>query len=389
MAANNAFLKHRICLARRCASFHRPKPSPAAPTSNRSPSIASFIANPSARPRSSGAAQAKAELVWFKPWKKVLEWKAPFAKWFVGGQLNVSYNCLDRHLDTPAAQQGGDHLGGRARRPRQAGRRAHAHLHGSCIARSAGSPTCSSATASRKATACSSTCRWCPRRPSPCWPARASARCTRSSSAASARRRVADRINDCQAKLVITADGGYRRGAVVPLKQNVDEALTLKDARASAAESIEQVIVLRRANNEVHIAGRPRPLVAPRAGVRRRRLPAGADGQRGTALHPLHQRHHRQAQGHPAHHRRLPARRQADDQVRLRPAATTTSTGARPTSAGSRATATSSTARWPTARPSVMYEGAPNCPDRTASGASSRSTASRSSTPRRPRSAPS
>src|SRR5262245_5160548 len=48
-------------------------------------------------------AQAKAELVWFKPWTKVLQWKPPFAKWFIGGKLNVTYNCLDRHLDTPVA----------------------------------------------------------------------------------------------------------------------------------------------------------------------------------------------------------------------------------------------------------------------------------------------
>ncbi len=41
------------------------------------------------------------ELVWQTPWKKVLEWKAPFAKWFVGGKLNLSENCLDRHLTGP------------------------------------------------------------------------------------------------------------------------------------------------------------------------------------------------------------------------------------------------------------------------------------------------
>src|SRR5256884_762059 len=41
------------------------------------------------------------ELVWRAPWKKVLEWKPPFAKWFVGGKLNVSENCLDRHLEGP------------------------------------------------------------------------------------------------------------------------------------------------------------------------------------------------------------------------------------------------------------------------------------------------
>src|SRR5581483_991358 len=39
-------------------------------------------------------------LHWFKPWDKVLEWKAPWAKWFVGGLTNISYNCLDRHVST-------------------------------------------------------------------------------------------------------------------------------------------------------------------------------------------------------------------------------------------------------------------------------------------------
>ena len=40
------------------------------------------------------------ELHWFKPWDRVLEWKLPFAKWFIGGELNISYNCLDRHVAT-------------------------------------------------------------------------------------------------------------------------------------------------------------------------------------------------------------------------------------------------------------------------------------------------
>ncbi|MBW2400798.1 MAG: acetyl-coenzyme A synthetase, partial [Deltaproteobacteria bacterium] len=42
------------------------------------------------------AKMARENVTWFKPWKKVLSWKPPFAKWFVGGKLNVSYNCLDR-----------------------------------------------------------------------------------------------------------------------------------------------------------------------------------------------------------------------------------------------------------------------------------------------------
>src|SRR5690242_4626791 len=45
-------------------------------------------------------ADIASELTWFKSWDKVLDWKPPFAKWFVGGQTNISYNCLDRHLST-------------------------------------------------------------------------------------------------------------------------------------------------------------------------------------------------------------------------------------------------------------------------------------------------
>src|SRR5579859_8299538 len=51
------------------------------------------------------AGRAKQELIWFKPWTKVLKWEEPFAKWFIGGRLNVSYNCLDRHLGTPTANK--------------------------------------------------------------------------------------------------------------------------------------------------------------------------------------------------------------------------------------------------------------------------------------------
>jgi acetyl-CoA synthetase len=66
---------------------------------------------------------------------------------------------------------------------------------------------------------------------------------------------VADRIFDCQAKMVITADGGFRRGSVVALKKNVDDALALKDSAGNLlAKTIERVIVLRRADNAINIA---------------------------------------------------------------------------------------------------------------------------------------
>ena len=54
-------------------------------------------------PRSSGRAWRSEHVTWFSPWKKTLEWKPPFAKWFIGGKTNVSYNCLDRHLEGPNA----------------------------------------------------------------------------------------------------------------------------------------------------------------------------------------------------------------------------------------------------------------------------------------------
>ncbi len=158
-----------------------------------------------------------------------------------------------------------------------------------------------------------------------------------------------DRIHDCQAKMVITQDGGYRRGNVLSLKEHGRQG-----ARAAAVEE----------RREGHRLPAPRPRALPRAdegGARslvargaspRRRAPRRGDGRRGRApaLHPLHLGLDGQAEGRAPHHRGLPRRRARHDQVRLRSRARTTSTGARPTSAGSRATATSCTARSPTAR---------------------------------------
>src|SRR5690606_6016009 len=69
---------------------------------------------------------------------------------------------------------------------------------------------------------------------------------------------VADRIHDCQAKMVITSDGGYRRGSIVPLKKNVDDALALRDAgNGLLAKTVERVIVFKRSGNDVEMqAGR-------------------------------------------------------------------------------------------------------------------------------------
>ena len=195
--------------------------------------------------------QAKAELVWFRPWKKVLQWQEPFAKWFAGGQLNVSFNCLDRHLGTPTANQAALIWEGEPAAPGKPGEErtlTYKQLH---------HEVCRFANVLKRQglKRGDRVLIYLPMVPEA---AIAMLACARLGVVHSvvfggfSAQSVADRIQDSQARLVITADGGFRRGAVVPLKQNVDEALTLKDAQGELlAKTIERVIVLRRAGNEV------------------------------------------------------------------------------------------------------------------------------------------
>ena len=106
------------------------------------------------------------------------------------------------------------------------------------------------------------------------------------------------RIEDSGAKLVITADEAPRGGRRTPLKANADKARRRFPRRAPARRQAHR---RRRA-----LGRRPRRLAARGRRDRRRPLRAGGDGRRGPALHPLHLRLHRPAQGRAAHHRRLP-----------------------------------------------------------------------------------
>jgi acetyl-CoA synthetase len=197
------------------------------------------------------ARQAKAELVWTKPWTEVLQWEEPFAKWFVGGELNVSYNCLDRHLGTPIANKAALIWEGEPAGPDKPGEErtlTYKQLH---------HEVCKFANVLRQygLNPGDRVLIYMPMVPEA---AIAMLACTRIGAVHSvvfggfSAQSVADRIQDCQARLVITADGGFRRGAVVQLKKNVDDALRLKNADGELlARSIEKVIVLRRARNEV------------------------------------------------------------------------------------------------------------------------------------------
>ncbi|MGD0815489.1 MAG: acetate--CoA ligase [Verrucomicrobiota bacterium] len=196
---------------------------------------------------------ASEELVWFKPWKKVLQWKLPNAKWFTGGRLNVSHNCLDKHLGTPTANKAALIWEGEPAGPGIPGEErtyTYKQLHREvCVFANV-----------LKRNGLKKGDRVIIYMPMVPEAAIAMLACARLGAIHSvvfggfSAQSVADRIFDCQAKLVVTADGGFRRGSVVPLKKSVDEALTLQDAQGRLlAKTIEKVIVLRRTNQEVHI----------------------------------------------------------------------------------------------------------------------------------------
>jgi acetyl-CoA synthetase len=178
--------------------------------------------------------QARAELSWTKPFSKVQTGEVPWVKWFEDGELNLSANCLDRHLDTlgdkPAIVWEGEPGNGTEKRVLS-----YRELHAEVCRFASALRALGVGRGDRVAI-------YMPMVPEA---AIAMLACTRIGAphtvvfggfSAEALR---DRINDCQAKLCITADGGWRRGKVVPLKANVDQAL-------ANTPSIERCVVLRR-----------------------------------------------------------------------------------------------------------------------------------------------
>jgi len=182
------------------------------------------------------AAEAE-HLDWYKGWDRVLEWEPPFAKWFVGGQINVAYNCLDRHVEAGRGDRVAYYWEGE-----QGDRRAITYAE---LLRDV--QKCANAL---KELGVHRGDRVAIYMPMILELPIAMLACARIGaphtvvfggfSAESLR----DRINDSEAKLVITADGGYRRGKPVGLKENVDQAIT-------ETPSIEHVLVARRTGQDV------------------------------------------------------------------------------------------------------------------------------------------
>ncbi|PSM48660.1 acetate--CoA ligase [Chroococcidiopsis sp. CCALA 051] len=200
-----------------------------------------------ANPQQFWAELAEKELHWFQKWDTVLDWQPPFAKWFVGGKINISYNCLDRHLTTWRKNKAALIWEGE---PGDSRTLTYAQLH---------REVCKFANALKQLGVKKGDLVgiYMPMIPEAAIAMLACARIGAPHSvvfggfSAEALR---DRLNDAQAKLVVTADGGWRKDAIVPLKDQVDKALA-----ENAVPTVENVLVVKRTAQQVHMeAGRDR-----------------------------------------------------------------------------------------------------------------------------------
>jgi len=177
------------------------------------------------------------EFHWFKPFDRVLEWNAPDARWFVGGKTNLAYNCLDLQIDRgrgdhPAILWEGE--------PGDTRTLTYCELRDQ-VARFANVLKSQGVSKGDCVTI------YMPMVPELVVAMLACARIGAPHSiifggfSATA---IADRVEDADSRIVITADGGWRRGMVVPLKHNVDEAVKL-------CSRIKKVIVVKRCENEI------------------------------------------------------------------------------------------------------------------------------------------
>ena len=184
-------------------------------------------------------AKLAGELEWSRPWDTVLDWQPPHAKWFVGGRLNVSVNCLDRHVRGPRRNKAALIWEGE---PGDRRTLTYFDLHRQVS-------TFANVLKSLGVTKGDRVALYMPLVPEL---AIAMLACARIGAIHSvvfggfSAESLRDRINDSACRLLVTADGGYRRGNLVALKKIADEAL-------SDTPSIEHVVVVQRAGDKITV----------------------------------------------------------------------------------------------------------------------------------------
>jgi acetyl-CoA synthetase len=178
------------------------------------------------------------DLEWSTRWTQTLDWQPPYAKWFVGGQLNASVNCVDRHVAAGHGDQVALNFEGE---PGDTRTITYAQLLDE-VSQAANALTALGVTKGDRVAI------YLPMIPEAVISMLACARLGAPHSVVFggfSAQALFDRIIDADAKIVITADGGYRRGAVAPLKPAVDEALAKGDT------NVAHVLVVKRGGNEV------------------------------------------------------------------------------------------------------------------------------------------
>jgi acetyl-CoA synthetase len=194
-----------------------------------------------ADPQAFWAELATQELDWFQKWDAVLDWQPPFAKWFVNGKINISYNCLDRHLTTWRKNKAALIWEGE---PGDSRTLTYAQLHREVCQMANVIKDLGVQKGDRVGI-------YMPMIPEA---AIAMLACARIGAVHSvvfggfSAEALRDRLNDGQAKLVITADGGFRKDTAVGLKAQVDKALG-----NDAVPSVTNVLVVQRTKQQIHM----------------------------------------------------------------------------------------------------------------------------------------